>query len=119
MKIAFATSDGVHLDQQFRRASRVAVYELGPAGPRLEHTFTFATDRSVKTDERLGVVLGAAIVFGVAFGPSSAARLAAQGIRPATAQPGTPIADLLARAAPRFLLGGEVSVEDVMDSIGA
>lgn len=101
MKIAFATSDGVHLDEQFRRASRIAVYELGPAGAQLERTFTFAADRSVKTEERLVAIHGAAIVFGTAFGPSSAARLHARGVRPATAPPGTRIEDLLSRLTPR------------------
>jgi nitrogen fixation protein NifX len=98
MKIAFATSDGVHLDQQFRRASRVVVYELGPDGPRLDGAFEFPPDRAVKTEERLRAIRGAAIVFGTAFGPSSAARIAARGIRPATAPAGTRIADLLAQA---------------------
>jgi nitrogen fixation protein NifX len=97
MKIAFATSDGVHLDQEFRRASRLAVYEVGPAGAHLVRTLAFAPDGAVRTDERLLAVEGADVVFGVAFGPSSAARIAERGIRPATAQAGTPIAELLAR----------------------
>lgn len=97
MRIAFATSDGVHLDQQFRRAARLAVYELRPTGPRLEQVFAFAPDRAVKTEERLAAVRGVSVVYGTAFGPSSAARLAQRGIRAATAPAGTPIADLLAR----------------------
>ena len=101
MKIAFATSDGVYVDEQFRRASRIEVYELGPAGPRLERSLTFETDRSVKTEERLGAIRGAAIVFGTAFGPSSAARLHERGVRPATAAKGTRIDALLARFGPR------------------
>jgi predicted Fe-Mo cluster-binding NifX family protein len=97
MKIAFASGDGVHLDQQFRRASRIAVYQVGPAGPRLDQTFTFAADRSVRTEERLASIRDAAIVFGTAFGPSTAARLLSRGIRPATARTGTRIAELLSR----------------------
>ena len=81
MKIAFATSDGVHVDQQLRRASRLDVYEVGPRGLRLDRTFTFPPDRSVKTDERLEAIRGAAIVFGTAFGPSSAARVASRVLR--------------------------------------
>ncbi len=112
MKIVFATSDGVHLDEQFRRASRLDVYEVGPAGPRLHETFTFAPDRSVKTDERLGAIQGAAIVFGTAFGPSSAGRVAAHGIRPATAAAGTPIAELLSRFTPLAPPRGDASVSE-------
>ncbi|HZY05029.1 MAG TPA: NifB/NifX family molybdenum-iron cluster-binding protein [Anaeromyxobacteraceae bacterium] len=99
MKIAFATSDGVHVDQQFRRASRLAVYQLDAAGPRLDQTFAFAPDGSVRTEERLEAIGGAAIVVGTVFGPSSVARLAERGIRAATARPGTRIAKLLARFA--------------------
>jgi hypothetical protein len=58
-------------------------------------------DRSVKTEERLVAIHGAAIVFGTAFGPSSAARLHARGVRPATAPPGTRIEELLSRLTPR------------------
>jgi nitrogen fixation protein NifX len=100
MKIAFATSDGVHVDEQFRRASQLALYEVGPAGPRLDRIFTFAGDVAARTDERLRAIEGAAIVYGVAFGPSSAARIAEQGIQPATAPAGTPIARLLSRFTP-------------------
>jgi nitrogen fixation protein NifX len=95
MKIAFATSDGVHLDQQFRRATRLVVFEVGPDGAHLTQSHSFSLDRSVKTEERLRAIDGASVVFGTAFGPSSAARVARRGIRPATAPAGTPIAELL------------------------
>jgi nitrogen fixation protein NifX len=99
MKVAFATSDGVHLDEQFRRASRLDVYELGEQGARLHGSHTFPPDRTVKTEARLMAIAGAEIVYGTAFIPSAAARIAATGIRPATAPRGTPIAELLERLA--------------------
>jgi predicted Fe-Mo cluster-binding NifX family protein len=99
MKIAFATGDGEHVDEQFRRASRLVVYDLGPAGPRLDRTCTFPADRELRSEERIRAIDGASIVFVVAIGPSSAARLARRGIRAATAPAGTRIADLLARLA--------------------
>jgi len=95
MKVAFATSDGVHLDEQFRRASRLDVYEVGEDGARLHGSHTFPPDRSVKTEARLMAIAGATVVYGTAFIPSAAARIAASGIRPATAPHGTPIAELL------------------------
>ncbi len=97
MLIAFATSDGVHVDQQFRRASSLAVYEVGPTGHRLDRVCAFAPDRAVKTEQRLDAIRGAAIVYGVAFGPSSVLRLFQRGIRAATAPAGTPIGTVLAR----------------------
>jgi nitrogen fixation protein NifX len=97
MRIAFATSDGVHVDQQFRRASSLAVYEVTSSGHRLDRVCPFAPDRSVKTEERLEAIEGASIVYGVAFGPSSVLRLFQRGIRAATAPAGTRIDAVLAR----------------------
>ncbi len=100
MRIAFATSDGVHVDEQFRRATRLAIYAVGPGGARLERMVAFAPDRSIRTDGRIDAIRGVSVVFGTAFSPSSAVRVAAHGIRPATAPAGTPIAGLLARLEP-------------------
>jgi nitrogen fixation protein NifX len=96
MKVAFATSDLATVDQQFRRASNLAVYEVGAEGHRLLGVHTFAPDRSIKTQERMAAIAGVAIVYGVAFLPSTVARLLRNGIRAATAPAGTTIASLLA-----------------------
>ena len=97
MLIAFATSDAVHVDQQFRRASSLAVYEVTSSGHRLDRVCSFPSDRSVKTEERLEAIQGTSIVYGVAFGPSSVLRLFQRGIRAATAPAGTRIDAVLAR----------------------
>ena len=97
MKIAFATTDGVHVDEQFRRASHLALYEVTAEGHRLERMCQFAADRSIKTDERIRAIAGASIIYGVAFGPSSVLRLSARGIRAATAPARTTIESVLAR----------------------
>lgn len=99
MKIAFATTDGTRVDQQFRRAARLVVYEVGAGGARLDRSCDFPPDRGVKTEERIRAIAGASIVFVAAIGPSSAARLGMRGIRAATA-PGSRIAELLSRLAP-------------------
>jgi nitrogen fixation protein NifX len=97
MMIAFATGDGVHVNEQFRRASQLAVYEVTAAGHRLDRICTFPPDRSIKTEERLRAVAGAALVYGVAYGPSSVHRLVQRGIRAATAPAGTRIETVLDR----------------------
>lgn len=104
VRIAFATSDGVHVDQQVRRASRLDIYEVASGSPRLVDSWSFSSDRSVKTAERVEVLAGVGVVFGTAFSPSSAARFARAGIQPATAPKGTPVAELLARFAVREAL---------------
>lgn len=99
MLIAFATSDCARVDEQFRRASHLAVYEITERGHRLHRIWAFPQDRSVKTQQRIDAIRGVATVYVSAIGPSSAARLASHGIRPATLPPGTPIARILAALA--------------------
>lgn len=96
MRVAFATSDLEHVDEQFRRCSQVAVYEVGPAGFRLEGTCAFSRDGGQGTDDRVRAIEGASLVFVSAIGPSSTVRLAKKGIRAATAPRGTRIPVLLA-----------------------
>jgi nitrogen fixation protein NifX len=97
LRVAFATADREHVNEQFRRASHLVVYEVSPTGWRHERTCVFPPERALRTDERIGAIAGAAIVFVTAIGPSSAARLAQRGIRAATAPEGTRISDLLVR----------------------
>jgi nitrogen fixation protein NifX len=95
MMIAFATGDRVHVNEQFRRASHLAVYEVTADGHRLDRVCEFGPDRSIKTDDRIQAIAGASVVYGVAYGPSSVLRLVAHGIRAATAPAGTRIDALL------------------------
>ena len=95
MKIAFATRDGVHVNEQFRRASQIAVYEVTADGHRLDRMCTFSADRSVRTEERIRALAGVSIVYGVAYLPSTVQRLIRRGLRPATAPADTAIAAVL------------------------
>lgn len=101
MKVAFATGDLATVDEQFRRATNLAVYEVGPAGHHRIGVASFARVRSVKTEERMKAIVGVAVVYGVAFLPSTVARLSEAGIRAATAPAGTPIEALLSELAQR------------------
>lgn len=96
MKVAFATSDLSTIDEQFRRASHLAVYEVGAGGHGTATVHSFARDRAIKTKERMKAIAGVSIVYGVAFLPSTVARLRVGGIKAATAPAGTPIASILA-----------------------
>lgn len=95
MKIAFATRDHEHVDDQFRSAPHLDVYEVTGAGAQLDRACEFPPERRVGTDERMRAIAGSAVVFVSAIGPSLAARLAAHGFRVATAPAGTRIAELL------------------------
>ncbi len=93
MKVAFATIDGRHVHGELRRAALVAVYEVGEEGWQLDRLSSFV--RAARSQHRLQAIEGVSMVFAAAMGPSTAARLAARGIRPATAPEGTAIDDLL------------------------
>ena len=97
MKLAFATSNLELVDEQFRDASHLVVYEVSRDESHLDRVYVFPLDRKLGTDERIRAIGGTGIVFVSAIGPSLAARLAAHGIRAATAPPGTPIAAVLSR----------------------
>lgn len=96
MKVAFATRDGEHVNEQLRRAPKLVVYEVSAAGWRLDRTFAFDPEGRHRTDERIHAIADSAVVYVSAIGPSAAARLAARGIRAATAPGGARIQDLLA-----------------------
>lgn len=95
MRIAFATRDGEHVGGQLRRAPRVAVYDVTAEGWQLARMCCF-DPVAHRSHHRIQAIAGAAIVFVGAIGPSLAARLAAIGVRAATAREGTPIRELLA-----------------------
>ena len=96
MKVAFATSDLELVNEQFRSASHLVVYEITPGASLLERICVLPLDRKVGTDDRIRAIDGASIVFVSAIGPSLAVRLAQQGIRVATTPSGTRIAAVLA-----------------------
>lgn len=95
MVVAFATRDGRHVQGELRRAPLVVLYEVSCEGARFERAASFSSG-DARSEDRIRAMIGAAVVFVGAIGPSTAARLAARGIRPATASEGTSIQDLLA-----------------------
>lgn len=96
MRVAFASSDCEHVNEQFRRSSQLVVYDVAAGGFRLDRIFEFPPGGGHGTDDRVRAIDGTTLVFVSAIGPSSAARLAAHGIRAATAPEGTRIQVLLA-----------------------
>jgi nitrogen fixation protein NifX len=96
VRVAFATGDCEHVDEQFRRSSHLVVYELTSTGFRLDRIYAFGSGSRLSTDDRIRTILGSAIVYVATIGPSVAARLVSHGIQPATAPAGSRIQDLLA-----------------------
>lgn len=105
MKVAFATRDGEHVNEQLRRATHLVVYEV--TAYRQDRTGVVALDAADGTDLRIRAIAGSAIVFVTAIGPSAAARLASHGIRAATAPEGTRIEQLASELGRLLTRGAE------------
>jgi nitrogen fixation protein NifX len=96
MKVAFATTDGISVDEHFGRAGLFAVYELNRDGYRLVEMRRFADgiDREVSETKGMGRVHDEAvggkvekladckIVYLTEIGGPSAARLVRKGMMP-------------------------------------
>jgi nitrogen fixation protein NifX len=105
MRVAFATTDCEHVDEQFRRASHLVVFDVTAESCELHRVFAFPPEARVRTDDQIRAILGTSIVFVSAIGPSQAVRLAGHGIRPFTVRPGASISSLLSQLA-RSLASG-------------
>lgn len=101
MKIAFTTSDRVHINEHFGAAREIDVYEISPDGYEFIETLTFEGDLKQDGNEdkitpKLEALTDCTIVYVVAIGGSAAARLIKKGVTPIKARSEEEeIADLL------------------------
>ncbi len=96
MKIAFATTDGMNVDEHFGRAGMFAIYKLTPDGYRFIETRKFADGRDTSVEETRGDEMqhdlimqnkverlaDCRIVYCTNIGSPSASRLVKKGIMP-------------------------------------
>jgi nitrogen fixation protein NifX len=96
MKIAFATTDGINVDEHFGRAGMFAIYELTADGYKLVELRRFADGRDAAIEESKGIgelhddrvqskvdeLADCKIVFLTEIGGPSAARLVKKGLMP-------------------------------------
>lgn len=113
MKIAFATTDGIAIDEHFGRAGMFVVYDLTKDGYRYLETRKFSEGRDLAIEETRG--LGAIhdervqkkvdklsdcrIIYLTEIGGPSAARLVKKGIMPVKVRDTVPIEETLWRLA--------------------
>jgi len=108
MKAAFATTDGIHINEHFGRAGRFLLYEFGPDGcePAGEVVFSEkGRDAAVESTKGTGQKHEAAVedkvdrlgecalVYFTNIGGPSAARLTRKGIMPVKVEDGTDISE--------------------------
>lgn len=91
MKIAFTTSDRLHINAHFGWAKEIDVYEISDSGYQFLETLTF--DGELKQDgnedkvtPKLDALADCTIVYVAAIGGSAAARLIKKGVTPVKAK---------------------------------
>ncbi|AFY30621.1 nitrogen fixation protein NifX [Calothrix sp. PCC 7507] len=91
MKIAFTTSDRVHVNAHFGWAREIDVYEVSDKGYEFLETLKFEGDLKEDGNEdkitpKLDAIVDCTIVYVVAIGGSAAARLIKKGVTPVKAR---------------------------------
>lgn len=91
MKIAFTTSDRVHINAHFGWAKEIDVYEISDEGYEFLKTLSFDGDlkqdgNEDKVTPKLEALADCTIVYVVAIGGSAAARLIKKGVTPIKAR---------------------------------
>jgi nitrogen fixation protein NifX len=103
MKIAFTTSDRIHINAHFGWAKKIDLYEVSTEGYQFLETLTFEGDLKEDGNEdkllpKIEALYGCTIVYVSAIGGSAAARLIKKKITPIKAQSeDQEIADVLIR----------------------
>jgi len=113
MKVAFATKDGVRVNEHFGRCGLFAIYEVNEKGYRFLELRNFAEGRDAKIEETKGMeeihdmavwnkvkaLSDCKIIYMTEIGPPSAARLSQKGIIPLKVKEETLIEECLERLA--------------------
>jgi nitrogen fixation protein NifX len=91
MKIAFTTSDRVHINAHFGWAREIDVYEISDKGYEFLETLKFEGDLKEDGNEdkitpKLDALVDCTIVYVLAIGGSAAARLIKHGVTPIKAK---------------------------------
>ncbi|MEI6063550.1 MAG: nitrogen fixation protein NifX [Pseudanabaena sp. ELA748] len=91
MKIAFTTSDRVHINAHFGWAKEIDVYDVTTEGYRFLNTLTFKGDLKEDGNEdklvpKIEALSGCTIVYVAAIGGSAAARLIRKRVTPIKAK---------------------------------
>lgn len=99
IKVAFATSDMVHVNQHFGSAKSFALYAVDPDKSQLLEATQFGELAQDGNEDKLSVKIallaGCAAVYCQAVGASAIKQIVAQGIQPIKVHEGSAISDLI------------------------
>lgn len=108
MKVAYATTDGVHVDEHFGRAGTFALYEFTKEGfaklaplvfsegrdEAVESTRGMGAPHELAVEDKVEKLSGCGIVYMTAIGGPSAARMSRKGMMPVKVPEGAVIEEL-------------------------
>ncbi|MEH1889453.1 MAG: nitrogen fixation protein NifX [Nostoc sp.] len=91
MKIAFTTSDGVHINTHFGGSEQIDVYEISDEGYHFRETIKFNYEIQEENNEgklapKIEALSDCTIIYVLAIGGSAAARLIKKGVTPVKAR---------------------------------
>ncbi|MGP0128119.1 MAG: nitrogen fixation protein NifX [cyanobacterium endosymbiont of Rhopalodia musculus] len=91
MKVAFTTSDRVHINAHFGWAKEIDVYDVTPEGFSFDKTLEFSGDlkedgNEDKINPKIEALKGCTIIYVAAIGGSAAARLIRSNVTPVKAR---------------------------------
>ena len=94
MKVAFASTDKIHVDEHFGRAERFLIWEIGPEQAELTGVLQVKTegqDEEDRIEARSVALADCALVYVGEIGGPAAARLVAKKIHPIKSKDREPI----------------------------
>jgi nitrogen fixation protein NifX len=120
LKIAFASTDSVHVDMHFGGAESLAIFDVAPGCADLIGFTEFAKAEQAGSESRAGLtgtvkdkvipkldfVKECAAVYAASIGANSIRRLMALGVQPIIVEPGHEILDLLNEVSLALVYGG-------------
>ncbi len=109
MKVAFASTDGVKVNEHFGRCGQFVIYEIGADGYKFLEIRKFSEGRDKKIEDtkdnpeihndlvwdKVKALSDCKIVYMTEIGPPSAARLSQKGMMPLKVKEGTSIEECL------------------------
>ena len=98
MKVAFATTDKVHVDEHFGRAEKFLIWEIGPeeaAFSGVVQVKSEGDDEADRIEARCAGLADCALVYVAEIGGPAAARLVAKKIHPIKSKEREPIATVV------------------------
>lgn len=109
IKVAFATSDMLHVNQHFGSAQSFAIYAVDPKSSKLLEAAQFGDLAQDGNEDKLSVKLqlleGCAAVYCQAVGASAIRQIVSQGIQPIKVHEGSQIKNLLKDLQQEMLTG--------------